>query len=95
MSGYLPWKYLSYIDITEYYNSLNNLTIALKNMDTDNYIVKEYGFDLPSKILTCLAAKSMYWISWDGKMLPCGSFSALIPYRLGGFKNFWDRLPGL
>jgi len=83
----------------EYYNSLNNSDeIALeKNMDTDNYIgVKEYGFDLPPKILTCLAAKSMYWISWDGKMLPCGSFSG--PYTLPfeeGFKNAWDRLPGL
>ena len=88
-----------YKDNAEYYNALNDPEeIALeKNMDTDNHIgVKDYGFDLPPKIITCLAAKSMYWITWDGKMLPCGSFSS--PYTLPfeeGFKKAWDRLPGL
>lgn len=83
----------------EYYKTLNSPTeIALeKNMDTDHYVqVKDYGFDLPPKILTCLAAKSMYWVTWDGKMLPCGSFSK--PYTLPfeeGFKSAWDRLPSL
>lgn len=82
-----------------YYKALNCQTeIALeKNMDTDYYIeAKNYGFDLPPKIITCLAAKSMYWITWDGKMLPCGSFSS--PYTLPfeeGFKPAWDRLPSL
>lgn len=83
----------------EYYQTLNSHTeIALeKNMETDNYAqAKDYGFDLPPKIITCLAAKSMYWITWDGKMLPCGSFSS--PYTLPleeGFKSAWDRLPSL
>lgn len=83
----------------EYYKALKNTEeVAMeKNMETD-YLsnAKDYGFDLPPKILTCLAAKSMYWISWDGKMLPCGSFSS--PYTLPfeeGFKNAWDRLPTL
>jgi radical SAM protein with 4Fe4S-binding SPASM domain len=81
----------------EYYKTINKPTeIALeKNIDTDNYVqVKDYGFDLPPKIITCLAAKSMYWVSWDGKMLPCGSFTS--PYTLPfeeGFKPAWERLP--
>ena len=83
----------------EYYKTLNKpIEIALeKNMDTDNDIqAKDYGFDLPPKIITCLAAKSMYWITWDGKMLPCGSFTS--PYTLPfeeGFKPAWDGLPFL
>jgi radical SAM protein with 4Fe4S-binding SPASM domain len=84
---------------TAYYRSLNSeAEFALeKNMDTDHHVkAKGYGFDLPPKIITCLAAKSMYWITWDGKMLPCGSFVS--PYTLPfeeGFKAAWDRLPGL
>lgn len=55
-----------------------------------------YGYDIPPAILSCLAAKSMYWITWDGKMIPCGSFSN--PYTLPleeGLNAAWDRLPSL
>lgn len=68
-----------------------------KNMDTDHYAgARDFGFDLPPEIIYCLAAKSMYWITWDGKMLPCGTFSS--PYTLPleeGFRQAWDRLPAL
>lgn len=92
---------LQMFDITEanadYYKTINKPTeFALeKNMDTDNYVQLKYdGFELPPKIIPCLAAKSMYWITWDGKMLPCGLFTS--PYTLPfeeGFKLAWDRLP--
>lgn len=82
----------------EYYKNLNQESekSTEKNMETDFHKGVNYGFDLPPKIITCLAAKSMYWIAWDGKMLPCGSFSS--PYTLPfeeGFKAAWDRLPHL
>lgn len=90
-------------DISEanasYYRTLNieTGTALEKNMDTDNFTkIKDFGFELPPKIITCLAAKSMYWITWDGKMLPCGSFSS--PYTMPveeGFKSAWARLPSL
>ncbi len=54
------------------------------------------GERLPPEILRCYAAKSIFWITWDGKMLPCGSFSE--PYTLPfseGFQQAWDRLPSL
>lgn len=83
----------------KYYMDLNSQTEAAleRDMETGYYVkAKEYGFNLPPKIIYCLAAKSMYWITWDGKMLPCGSFSS--PYTLPfeeGFKPAWDRLPSL
>jgi MoaA/NifB/PqqE/SkfB family radical SAM enzyme len=83
----------------QYYTTLNTDAgdDMLKNMETDHFTeVRDYGFDLPPKIIECLASKSMYWITWDGKMLPCGSFSS--PYTLPfeeGFKPAWDRLPAL
>lgn len=57
---------------------------------------RDYGLDLPPKVITCLASKSIFWISWDGKMLPCGSFTT--PYTLPleeGFVSAWNRLPAL
>lgn len=88
----------------EHYKTINQpidvanepIDLALKKtLVTDHDVeTKDYGFDLPPKIMTCLAAKSMYWVTWDGKMLPCGSFSN--PYTLPfeeGFKRAWDRLP--
>ena len=82
----------------DYYRTINNEAEEAmeRNMETDFHKDIDYGFDLPPKILTCLAAKSMYWITWDGKMLPCGSFSS--PYTLPfeeGFKAAWDLLPHL
>lgn len=83
----------------QYYRNVNGPRemAAEKNMDTDHPIdLKDYGYDLPPKIISCLAAKSMYWITWDGKMIPCGSFTS--PYTqpfVEGFKNAWNRLPEL
>lgn len=62
----------------------------------ENAMKKDYGFQLPPTVLTCLAAKAIYWITWDGKMLPCGCFSH--PYTLPleeGFVGAWNRLPDL
>jgi radical SAM protein with 4Fe4S-binding SPASM domain len=86
-------------DNMRYYENFNSgiSEPAEKNIESDNFAhIKDYGFSLPPVALTCLAAKSMYWITWDGKMLPCGSFSA--PYTLpfeNGFKAAWDELPEL
>ena len=57
---------------------------------------RDFGMHLPPESLACLATKSMFWISWDGKMLPCGTFDS--PYTLPleeGFIPAWNRLPGL
>jgi len=57
---------------------------------------RDFGMHLPPTIIACLATKAMYWISWDGKMLPCGTFDS--PYTLPlkeGFVPAWNRLPGL
>lgn len=47
-------------------------------------------------MLTCLSAKASYWITWDGKMLPCGFFTEPYTNPLEeGFLSAWNRLPGL
>ena len=57
---------------------------------------RDFGMQLPPEVITCLATKSMYCISWDGKMLPCATFDS--PYTLPlqeGLTSAWNRLPGL
>jgi len=57
---------------------------------------RDYGMHLPPQIISCLATKAMYWISWDGKMLPCGTFDSPYTQPLKeGFIPAWNRLPGL
>lgn len=54
------------------------------------------GYDFYPDILPCRAAKSDFYITWDGKMLPCASFAS--PFTLpmqDGFLTAWNRLPEL
>ncbi|NLE26025.1 MAG: radical SAM protein [Clostridiaceae bacterium] len=83
----------------QYYEKLNSEAEGTleHNMEIDNYAnIKDYGFDLPPKTVSCLASKSMFWLAWDGKMLPCGTFSNIYTTPMKeGFKHAWDRLPSL
>jgi radical SAM protein with 4Fe4S-binding SPASM domain len=57
---------------------------------------RDNGMNVPPAAITCLASKAVFWISCDGRMLPCGTF--VKPYTLPleeGFQAAWDRLPGL
>lgn len=83
----------------DYYQKLNDGSVSDTDKETPECVAddtRDFGFSLPPKALGCLGAKSMYWITWDGKMLPCGMFSS--PYTLPfeeGFVKAWNRLPGL
>ena len=43
--------------------------------------------------IPCLAAKSQFWITWDGRMLPCGMLPmpAARPFE-SGFQDGWKQL---
>ena len=72
------------------------LSSSFDGIELDKLGVRTQGFDIYPGILRCQASKSMYQIKWDGKMYPCVSF--LSPYTSPleeGFKEAWDRLPGL
>lgn len=46
--------------------------------------------------IRCTAAKSMYSITWDGKMVPCLNFASPFTMPLKeGVKSAWNRIPGL
>ena len=49
--------------------------------------------ELPTERIRCRAGRSTYWITWNGKMRPCGMMTVPdIPVELGKFKAAWDRL---
>jgi len=57
---------------------------------------RDFGSDIPPTVISCLATKAMYWLSWDGKMLPCGTFDSPCTLPLEeGFLPAWNRLPTL
>lgn len=48
------------------------------------------------EILTCLAGKSSYAISWDGRLVACSLFTEPCTYPFEeGFAAAWNRLPAL
>ena len=41
----------------------------------------------------CRAGRSSFWMTWDGKLLPCGTMDFNPEYPLEtGFKNAWDNM---
>jgi len=58
-----------------------------------NCLNEEATADLPeSKAAACLAGKGAFWISWDGKMYPCGMLSDFSQdVRPGGFADAWKK----
>ena len=43
--------------------------------------------------IQCMAAKSQFWVSWDGSMVPCGMLSNPVTHPFEeGFENAWKRL---
>ncbi|MDL2295053.1 radical SAM protein [Ruminococcaceae bacterium OttesenSCG-928-D13] len=80
----------------QYYKARQKSGLSPKEPATTPKKGKYTGFDLPPKVLTCMAAKGMYWLSWDGRMLPCGTFSHPYTQPLKeGFDAAWQRLPTL
>jgi radical SAM protein with 4Fe4S-binding SPASM domain len=83
----------------EYYTNLNYAQehTVVRNMESEHFAeARESGYDIPPRILHCLASKAIFWLTWDGKMLPCGTFSS--PFTLPleeGFVAAWNRLPSL
>lgn len=46
-----------------------------------------------SRISTCMAGKGAFWISWDGKMYPCGMLADFSENVCSsGFKEGWKRI---
>jgi radical SAM protein with 4Fe4S-binding SPASM domain len=83
-------------NVSYYDNLISGVEGTAPADEPDGRAGRDLGFSLPPLILQCLAAKAMYWITWDGKMLPCGTFTT--PYTLPlqeGFAEAWARLPQL
>jgi len=88
------------IDINNrrYYNELTKKTKKTNKTATTTPAPdkRDFGLSVYPEVLSCLAAKAAYWISWDGRMLPCSTFDALYTEPLKeGFAKAWQRLPTL
>lgn len=49
--------------------------------------------DIEGESMKCRAGVSTFWISWDGKMMPCGMMNEPVCYPFEiGFKNAWEKI---
>ncbi len=66
----------------------NNRAEALKNMTLKED--RECSLELDEGVC-CRAGSSTFWMTWDGKMLPCGMFPSPVAYPLvDGFEKAWE-----
>lgn len=43
--------------------------------------------------ITCRAGRSSFWLTWDGKMMPCGTMNVDAAYPLrDGFRQAWEEV---
>lgn len=48
---------------------------------------------IPSEGIACRAGKSSFWLTWDGRMLPCGMMLEPVSYPLKeGFEAAWEEI---
>lgn len=74
------------------YNTYKKI-IEIEEKKLLNYNGQEINITDDMKDSKCIAAKEIYTISWDGKMLPCQNFS--YPYISAlnlGVRNAWNEL---
>ena len=44
--------------------------------------------------MACRAGRTAFWVSWNGRLMPCGTFSPNVSYdiRTMGFENAWHQI---
>ena len=48
---------------------------------------------VPSEGITCRAGRSSFWMTWDGRMMPCGMMTEPVTYPMKvGFDAAWEEL---
>ena len=64
-----------------------------EGINTDDELIDECMDIEDGEGMKCRAGASTYWISWDGKMMPCGMMTKpyYYPFEIG-FKKAWENI---
>lgn len=82
---FVEWDKLRF-DAEEYKLHAERM-LQIKDMKHDGCPLEE------GEGVRCRAGSSAFWITWDGKMLPCGMMTTPVAYPLEvGFDTAWDQL---
>lgn len=66
---------------------VENLLKDIREYEEDDNKI-DYGQDV-----LCRAGRSTFWVTWDGRMTPCGMMNYPVEYPFeNGFKKSWDSL---
>lgn len=56
-----------------------------------NIVRKTDGTEHDGEIIPCRAGRSTFWVTWDGKMSPCGMMTKPM-FEIGNFSDAWDKI---
>lgn len=48
--------------------------------------------ECPESGTKCMAGRSSFWMTWQGKMSACGMLTDFVDYKIGGFQDAWTQL---
>lgn len=72
----------------EHYPRENKVQVKLEDSDHDNPVVLQN-----TSAFRCQAGKTGFWITWDGRMIPCGLLDTPVAYPFKeGFSEAWSQL---
>ena len=62
------------------------LKISCSDLNSDCEVEK-------GRKVNCKAGKSLFWVTWDGRMLPCGMMNTPVSYPFrDGFDTAWKQI---
>lgn len=93
-----PTELVRYVQFVEEYKRLHNIgTMNSPVKDTtpemDETIIEVEKYRNSEDAFRCSAGKCGFWVSWDGRLLPCGLLNepSTLPFE-AGFVNAWEEL---
>jgi radical SAM protein with 4Fe4S-binding SPASM domain len=66
---------------------------AVKNREMVSHSVEECDAREPDEKMGCMAGRASFWVTWDGRMTPCGMMTAPVTYPFeNDFNDEWHKL---
>lgn len=86
-------KYIQYVEEYKRTHDIVNISSKITTIEMEDNIVENEKFRKSTDAFRCAAGKCGFWISWDGRLLPCGLLNepSTQPFE-SGFSMAWEEL---
>lgn len=86
-------RYVHYVDEYRRLHNMGSDAAKVDGIEMDEKMVEDEKFRSSADAFRCAAGKCAFWVSWDGRLLPCGLLDepSALPFE-SGFANAWEEL---